>query len=351
MGLSSKLTIRNPLNNEEQIIEPFNIQLVLNFDQNSQLFAITAINPGQEILVIPQIIRNILTQTSQGKIGKGNFLIEGEDFSSKELIFTNQVHLYTDKINFDKTEVKSLFKKIGLKLIIKEFGANYKLEARLALVVGISDYKHASKLRNPVNDAVSIDLTLKSLGFETILATDLSQKELKMKIDDFGDQLENSDVGLFFFAGHGIQSAGVNYLIPKDANLKKESQLEYDSVKVDRVLAMMQNNRTKLNIIILDACRDNPFRGWKRNLGSGLAPMDSPKGSFIAFATSPNSTASDGDGNNGLYTSKILKHIVTPNLQIEHVFKRIRIDVEKESDGEQIPWETTSLTGEFYFKK
>jgi len=255
------------------------------------------------------------------------------------------------KVNLKITNFQTKFFTCGFK-VIKEFGANYKLEDRLALIVGISDYQYAPILSNPVNDAISMDLTLKSLGFETILATDLSQKELKEKIDDFGNQLEHSDIGMFFFAGHGIQSDGVNYLIPNDANLKKEAQLEYDAVPIDRVLTMMQNNRTKTNIIILDACRNNPFRGWSRKINSGgLAPMDSPKGSFIAFATSPNSTASDGAGDNGLYTSAILKHIVTPNIPIEQLFKRVRIDVEKESNGEQQPWETTSLTGEFYFKK
>ena len=160
-------------------------------------------------------------------------------------------------------------------------------------------------------------------------------------------------VGLFFYAGHGVQVNGHNYLIPVDAKLENENDVEYDSVRADRVLAKMENAGSKTNIVILDACRDNPFeRSWHRGAkGNGLAFMNAPSGSIIAYATSPGTTASDGPGNNGLYTSAILKHITTGNITIEKMFKLVRATIMEESEGKQVPWESTSLRGDFYFKR
>ncbi len=166
-------------------------------------------------------------------------------------------------------------------------------------------------------------------------------------------ELKKHDVGLFFYAGHGIQVNGHNYLIPVDANLSDENDIEYDTVRADRVLAKMESAGSKTNIIILDACRDNPFeRSWHRGArGSGLAFMNAPSGSIIAYATAPGNTASDGVGDNGLYTAAILEHIGTPNLTIEQMFKRVRRSIMDRSSNRQTPWESTSLRGDFYFKK
>jgi hypothetical protein len=227
-------------------------------------------------------------------------------------------------------------------------------EKRLALVIGNSNYIHASYLQNPVNDANSIAQALTEVGFTVIKYTNADQKTLKKAMDDFGEKLKNFNVGLFYYAGHGIQAKGVNYLIPVDAELKVEQDVEYDCADAGRILGKMEAAGTKTNIVILDACRNNPFeRAWggrTAGQGTGLAFMNAPSGSLIAYATSPGKTASDGTGRNGLYTEAILKYIKVPGMPIEEFFKNVRTLVENNSNREQTPWESTSLKGNFYFK-
>src|SRR4030065_2354676 len=174
-------------------------------------------------------------------------------------------------------------------------------EKRLALVIGNGNYAK-NALANPVNDAKSIEVALKGIGFEVQRFENLDQKEMARAIDDFGTRLRNYDIGLFFYAGHGVQSKGFNYLIPIDARLFSESDVEYNCVRADRVLGKMEDAKNKINIVILDACRDNPFeRSWTRTAkGRGLATMTAPVGSVVPFATSPGDTASDGTGKHGL---------------------------------------------------
>jgi len=227
-------------------------------------------------------------------------------------------------------------------------------QRRLALVIGNANYKFANPLKNPVNDARAIGSALQGLGFEVMEYDDVTQPQMKQAINSFGQKLKDYDVGLFYYAGHGVQSKGVNYMIPVDAELKNEETIEFDCVAADRVLAFMDAASTKVNLIIMDACRNNPFaRSWQRSAGGGgLAMMDAPKGSLIAYATSPGRTASDGAASNGLYTSALLKFMRNPALTIEQVFKQVRNEVSDKSGGAQIPWETTSLTGEdFYLGK
>ncbi len=226
-------------------------------------------------------------------------------------------------------------------------------DKRLALVIGNSNYQFGGKLINPVNDAHSMKVALENLGFTVIEAVNCDQKTMKIKIDDFGNKLSGYDIGLFFYAGHGVQVNGYNYLIPVDSKLEYERDVEYDCVQAGRVLAKMESAGAKTNLVILDACRDNPFeRSWTRGQSSkGLAFMNAPSGSLIAYATSPGNTASDGKGSNGLYTSAILDYIRQQNLQIEDMFKEVRKKVIKESGGKQTPWESTSLVKDFYFNK
>lgn len=224
-------------------------------------------------------------------------------------------------------------------------------EKKLALIVGNASYTDGAALKNPIQDARAIDQALRSLGFETIVKENLSLSQLKKAIDDFGMRLHGYDVGLFYYAGHGIQLKGRNYLVPVDADLKIAQQIEYDCVAAERVLAFMESAKAKVNLMILDACRNNPFeRSWTRSTeGGGLAFMNAPSGSLIAYATSPGSVASDGEGDHGLYTSALLKHIHTPNITVEQFFKRVRIEVEDKTEKSQTPWESTSLKGDFYF--
>lgn len=224
-------------------------------------------------------------------------------------------------------------------------------EKRLALVIGNGKYMNSMELANPVNDARAMKKVLQEVGFDVYEYEDLSQSQMKMAIDKFGTMLKQYSVGLFFYAGHGIQSKGANYLIPVDADLKSEQQVEYDCVQADRVLGLMEAAGSTINIVILDACRNNPFeRSWSRSVNStGLAFMNAPTGSLIAYATSPGRTASDGSGSNGLYTSALLDYIKTPGVNILQMFQKVRQTVSIKSGKLQIPWESTSLTADFFF--
>jgi uncharacterized caspase-like protein len=222
---------------------------------------------------------------------------------------------------------------------------------RLALLIGNSYYKHGGSLDNPVNDVRAIKKALEGLGFTVMKYEDCSQKAMKRAMDKFGRKLKGKNVGLFFYAGHGVRVGGNNYLIPADAKLDSEHDAEYDCVRADRVLAKMEAAGSRTNIVILDACRDNPFeRSWRRGTkGAGLEFMRAPSGSLIAYSTSPGMIALDGGGRNSPYTSALLKHIGTPNITILEMFQSVRSAVEDVSGGKQTPWESTSLRGNFYF--
>ncbi|MGB3465430.1 MAG: caspase family protein, partial [Cyclobacteriaceae bacterium] len=275
--------------------------------------------------------------------------------------FTDKPGRSTDKSTYNTVEDIPVQKKQAIKpeenktveiakVPVKE-AQNDSYQKKLALIIGNSAYQNGAQLKNPVNDARAISSTLKNLGFEVMHYDNVTQKDMKKAIDAFGQRLKNYEVGLFYYAGHGIQYKGKNYMIPVEANLKAEQQVEYDCIAADRVLAYMEYAESKVNIILLDACRNNPFeRSWSRSAnGNGLAFMNAPSGSLIAYATSPGTTASDGTGNNGLYTSSLLKYMNTPGLTIEQMFKKVRGEVEEQSNGKQVPWESTSLKGEFYF--
>ncbi len=224
-----------------------------------------------------------------------------------------------------------------------------EIEKRSALVIGNSKYNNTSTLRNPENDAKKVAQTLRDLGFEVTEGINLSGNEMKRAIDDFGKRIMNSGVGLFYYAGHGVQVQGNNYLIPVDAKIETENDIEYESVNVGRILAKMEDARNRLNIVILDACRNNPFARSFRSASQGLAYMNAPGGTLIAYATAPGSVASDGPGENGVYTEELVKFMQQPNLVLEEVFKRTRVNVEERTGSKQIPWESTSVKGDFSF--
>jgi len=221
----------------------------------------------------------------------------------------------------------------------------------LALCIGNGMYETTGILMNPENDAKDIASALQRLGFEVMKIENADQTTMRKAIDEFGKKLKDYDVGLFFYAGHGIQAKGFNYLIPVDAEIYSENDVEYTCVNAGRVLAKMEDAGSTTNIVIMDACRNNPFeRSWTRSAtGRGLAVMDAPIGSLIVFATSPGNTASDGVADNGLYTSALLEYMNEPGLTILEMFQKVRKKVREESNGEQVPWESTSLEGNFYF--
>jgi hypothetical protein len=223
-------------------------------------------------------------------------------------------------------------------------------EYRQALVIGNSDYDYAGVLRNPINDAQAISSTLGELGFKVRTVIDADKRGMEQAIRSFGKQLrDRKGVGLFYYAGHGMQLAGENYLLPVNINPDTEDDVLYDGVPLGRLLAQMKSAGNGINVVILDACRNNPFARSFRNTSRGLAQVVAPTGSFISYATAPGQIAADGSGENGLYTSKLLKHMVTPGVKLEEVFKRVRVDVQRESNSQQVPWDASSVTGDFYF--
>jgi formylglycine-generating enzyme required for sulfatase activity len=223
-------------------------------------------------------------------------------------------------------------------------------EQKTALVIGNGAYD-VSPLQNPVNDARSVAIVLRGIGFDVTERENLDQKSMKQEIQNFGETLQKGGVGIFYFAGHGMQVDGRNYLMPVGAKIEHEKQVEYEAVDAGAVLAEMEHARNRMNIVILDACRDNPFgRSFRSNI-QGLASIDAPSGTLIAYATAPGSVASDGDDGNGVYTKALVKYMQSPGLKVEDVFKRVRTDVRQVTDGKQTPWESSSLEGDFYFIK
>jgi len=221
---------------------------------------------------------------------------------------------------------------------------------RTALIIGNSDYS-LMPLTNPENDAEDIAKKLKALGFEVIFAKNKSKSEMKGLIRKFGAKLkQKGGVGLFFYAGHGLQIDGNNYLVPVDFEAPVAYEVADAAVNSSLITGAMEEAANPLNIILLDACRDNPFPRKNRSSSRGLARMDSASGTIIAYSTSPGDVAADGKGRNSPYTANLLKYMGTPGLTIEQVFKRVRVGVEDFTGGRQLPWETSSLRGDFYFK-
>ena len=222
-------------------------------------------------------------------------------------------------------------------------------ERRQALVIGNGGYS-SSPLKNAVNDAADIATNLQRLGFSVILKKNVSHQEMEDAILEFGERLKKGGVGLFFYAGHGVQKDSRNYLIPIGARINKDTDIKFQAVDAEMVLAEMGNAGNNLNIVILDACRDNPFSGSFRTASRGLAIIsDAPKGTFITYSTSPGKVAADGIGRNSPYTESLIKYMNTKGLPIEEVFKEVRKDLGRKTGGLQVPWELSSLEGQFYF--
>jgi uncharacterized caspase-like protein len=220
-----------------------------------------------------------------------------------------------------------------------------------ALVVGNAAYEAVDVLKNPVSDAEDIGAKLEACGFTVIRSLDSDHSAMDRALKKFQRALKESDVGLFFFAGHGMQIDGDNYLAAVDTDGSDEIAAKHSSLALNRVIEAMEKSGCSTSIIVLDACRNNPFeRAWTRSLSSrGLAPVYAPRGTLIAFATSLGQTASDGRGRNGPYTAALLQHLATPDCSIETMFKRVRTTLSAATKGRQISWEHTSLAGEFFF--
>lgn len=227
---------------------------------------------------------------------------------------------------------------------------NVTTERRVALVVGNASYRN-SPLKNPQNDARAVASSLRKLDFEVIERHNLSREAFSVVIREFGDRLKGASVGLFYFAGHGMQVKGRNYLVPVDMDIAREDEVPYRSLDLNEVLDKMDSARTGVNLVVLDACRNNPFARSFKLSQVGLAPVDAPQGTLISFATAPGSVAQDGEGIHGMFTGALLKHIAAPGLAVEQMFKRVRVDVVRESNNQQVPWESSSLNRDFSFAK
>ncbi len=224
-------------------------------------------------------------------------------------------------------------------------------ERRTALVIGNGDYRNISPLKNPVNDARDMASALRDLGFAVVHKQNANQQSMEYAIVQFGKSLRKGGVGMFYYAGHGVRVDGRNYLIPIGADIDTEFNVKYEAVDMGRVLDGMYDAGNGMNIVMLDACRKNPFARSFRSVNRGLAKMYAPPGTFIAYATAPGSEAFDGEGRNGIFTKHLLKNMRTPGLNIERVLKLTRNGVLSETDKKQVPWQASSLTGDFFLRQ
>ncbi len=337
---------------------------------NVYLYEIVRNNPPEVKITKPAIGRNIGDQIVKETNIKIEGLIDGTDKISKVFINGEQVPVdmsrgFSSNVNLSKGKNRinvSVHNTQGI-VTDKDFyltcepGVQQKTAAlplvkgrRVALVIGNAGYASAAKLNNTVNDANSMAKALTELGFEVAKITDGSYEQIKTAIYTFGDRIQDVDVSIFYYAGHGLEVDGTNYLVPVDANITSALDVKLKAIPMTGVLRTMEfANDEGLNMIILDACRNNPFPTGKRSGGSGLAREQAPSGTLIAYATDPGSVASDGDKVNGLYTGELIKQL-NISQRIEDIFMNTRNSVEKLSNGGQRPWEEARLKGVFYLR-
>lgn len=236
-------------------------------------------------------------------------------------------------------------------------------ERRVALVIGNAAYK-VSPLKNPVNDAQAVSTSLKDLGFEVTLRENTTLRELIESMRQFAVRAQEAHVRLVFYAGHSLQAKGRNYLLPVDTEVQTEDDLPAKSGDVSQLVERLGQHKQGINIVILDACRNNPFSGgtvalpdgrrltWRGAAPAGLARMDAPIGTFIAFSTAPGNIALDNpNGKHSFYTKHLLANMQSPGMPIEQMFKAVRVGVAQDTSRAQVPWESSSLIGDFCFRR
>jgi WD40 repeat protein len=240
----------------------------------------------------------------------------------------------------------------GLALLSGAASAQAALD-RVALVIGNGSYRHAAKLANPTNDSSDIAQVLRGIGFDVVQGNDLDKRAMEDKVREFSRKLDGAKVALFFYAGHGMQVAGKNYLLPIDAKLERPGDLDFETIDISLVMSQMEGEK-RVNLVFLDACRDNPLaRSFAPRLGTrsaavgrGLASIQSAVGTLIAFATQPEAVALDGSGRNSPFTAALLKHMAEPGIDISVMMRRVRNDVLAATAERQVPWDHSSLTDE-----
>lgn len=334
------------------------------------LYEVVRNNPAEIRIINPTINRNYGEQLVQGSVVTVEGKIDGTERMSQVLIndqkaelnpdgsFKGMVNLVPGKNRVRVAAQNTQSQVISKDLYLNSEPAQQKSSAtehvkqynkRIALVIGNGDYTATSKLKNTLNDAKAMTATLKGLGFDVTTIENGNYEAIKNAIYAFGDRIQDVDVSLFFYAGHGIEVDGANYLVPVDADIQSHLDVKQKCIPLSGVSNTMEfANDEGLNMIILDACRNNPFPAGKRG-GTGLARINAPSGTLIAYATDPGSVASDGDGTNGLYTGELIKQLKISQ-RIEDIFMHTRNNVEQLSGGKQRPWEEARLKGIFYLK-
>lgn len=354
----------------------------ITFSDNNELFAVGNVKgevdlyyverntPAEIKIQSPGLDRSYATQTISQESLKIQGTIEGTERISKVTVngapaeydfnggFSADVALEPGKnkirVLAENSEQKQIVKDFYVtyepaKTAPKKTGQGNKGGRRVALVIGNANYLHSNKLVNTLSDAKAMEATLKELGFQVIMILDGDYEKMKNAVFAFGDQINDVDISLFYYAGHGLEVDGTNYLVPVDADIQSALDVKQKSVPLPGILRTMEfTNEEGLNMIILDACRNNPFPTGKRG-GSGLARVNAPSGTLIAYATDPGSVASDGTGTNGLYTGVLVQQMKIPQ-RIEDIFMNTRNRVEELSKGAQRPWEEARLKGVFYLK-
>jgi Caspase domain len=251
--------------------------------------------------------------------------------------------------NFTDGPMLKLFLRTVALVYMLVFATTAMAASRTALVVGNSAYPFGPLL-NPANDAKLIAETLQKTGFDVTIVLDANRMAMQQALLDFSRDIRTKDtVGLFYYAGHGAQVNGANYLIPVDADIKSESEVKIFAINVDEFVATLERADGRTNIVILDSCRNNPFGSGTRSINRGMALPDAPAGTFVALSTSPGAVALDGEGVNSPYAEALSKSMLEPNVSIEQAFKVTRRLVLQNTKQKQVPWETSSLTGDFYF--
>ncbi len=297
--------------------------------------------------VAPQ---KIITATSLIGIGKEKTYAIGEKKKEVVLEVKKDKEQPTKSLEEETIELKKAETLLVPSVVFTKVKAINE-QVKIALVIGNAGYTKSAKLKNPINDANGIDSALTSIGFKVIKVLDADYNGIRKGLSQFSKEAKDADVALFYYAGHGLQVDGENYLVPINANIETKEQVALETISIETVIKTLEmtSNHKRLNVLVLDACRSNPFQTWSRSSGGGLAQVNPPNGTLIAFATSPGSTASDGANGHGLYTGELINQIKN-HQRIEDVFINTRISVEEKSKGQQSPWELARLRGKYYLK-
>ncbi len=340
---STKVTVNATATKTQVIVDTTPPVININIVNTTSRSGVQTTNK-EEVIVRGRIHDD--SELSSVKLNGEPLLIQNEGFEKTiklELGLTNLMLVAVDKNNNKATKT--------IKVQRGNSDTNSTKIKKIALIIGNSQYQYLGALKNPSNDAEDMGNTLNSLGFDVILKLDTTKEQLEDAISEFGKKLEtNKGLGIFFYAGHGIQLEGENYAIPINAKIERQKDVKHRAVNIEQVLDEMRYANNGLNVVILDACRDNPLpRSLSRSMTKGLAAVDdAPEGSLIAFATAKGKTASDGTGRNGVFTKHLLLNM-RKGTSIQNLFQMTLKGVKEETNNEQIPWLNTSYTGEFKF--